>query len=103
MTPARDEYLSTDVLTASPQKLQLMLIDAAIRAGDIDTAWINGYVPQLDDRLNHELGSSFLPAVFILSPDGKLIARDVPVNEAGRILSQFLEGPRQPSTNPLPQ
>ena len=68
-----------------------------------DSAWINGYVPQLDDRLNHELGSSFLPAVFILSPDGKLIARDVPVNEAGRILSQFLEGPRQPSTNPLPQ
>jgi flagellar secretion chaperone FliS len=33
MNPAaRDEYLSTEVLTASPQKLQLMLIDAAIRA-----------------------------------------------------------------------
>lgn len=32
MAPARDEYLSTEVLTASPQKLQLMLIDAAIRA-----------------------------------------------------------------------
>ncbi len=33
MSPAaRDEYLSTEVLTASPHKLQLMLIDAAIRA-----------------------------------------------------------------------
>jgi flagellar protein FliS len=33
MNPApREEYLSTEVLTASPQKLQLMLIDAAIRA-----------------------------------------------------------------------
>lgn len=33
MNPAaRDEYLATEVLTASPQKLQLMLIDAAIRA-----------------------------------------------------------------------
>ncbi|HEX4000453.1 MAG TPA: flagellar export chaperone FliS [Pirellulales bacterium] len=33
MTPAaNDEYLSTEVLTASPQKLQLMLIDAAIRS-----------------------------------------------------------------------
>ena len=33
MNPAaRDEYLSTEVLTASPQKLQLMLIDSAIRA-----------------------------------------------------------------------
>lgn len=32
MNPARDEYLATEVLTASPQKLQLMLIDGAIRA-----------------------------------------------------------------------
>jgi len=29
---ARDNYLSTEVMTASPQKLQLMMIDAAIRA-----------------------------------------------------------------------
>jgi flagellar protein FliS len=32
-TLARDEYLVTEVMTATPQKLQLMLIDAAIRFG----------------------------------------------------------------------
>ncbi|MEZ6070697.1 MAG: flagellar export chaperone FliS [Pirellulales bacterium] len=30
----RENYLMTDVMTATPQKLQLMLIDAAIRAGE---------------------------------------------------------------------
>ena len=30
---ARESYLSTEVMTAPPQKLQLMLIDAAIRHG----------------------------------------------------------------------
>jgi flagellar protein FliS len=30
-THARDAYLQTEVMTATPQKLQLMLIDAAIR------------------------------------------------------------------------
>ena len=30
---ARDEYLTTDVLTAAPQKLQLLLIEGAIRFG----------------------------------------------------------------------
>ena len=41
MNPAaRDEYLATEVLTASPQKLQLMLIDAAIRAaGQAQSLW----------------------------------------------------------------
>ncbi len=34
MNPApRDEYLATEVLTATPQKLQLMLIEGAIRFG----------------------------------------------------------------------
>jgi flagellar protein FliS len=34
MNPAaRDEYLTTEVLTAAPQKLQLLLIDGAIRFG----------------------------------------------------------------------
>ena len=34
MNPAaRDEYLTTDVLTAAPQKLQLLLIEGAIRFG----------------------------------------------------------------------
>lgn len=32
MESARDEYLVTQVMTATPQKLQLMLIDAAIRS-----------------------------------------------------------------------
>jgi len=30
--PARDAYLTTQVMTATPQKLQLMLIEAALRA-----------------------------------------------------------------------
>jgi flagellar protein FliS len=30
----RENYLMTDVMTATPQKLQLMLIEAAIRAGE---------------------------------------------------------------------
>jgi len=41
MNPAAsNEYLSTEVMTASPQKLQLMLIDAAIRsAGRAQSLW----------------------------------------------------------------
>ena len=30
---AREQYLTTQVMTATPQKLQLMLIEAAIRSG----------------------------------------------------------------------
>ena len=33
-SPATDRYLETEVLTATPQKLQLMLIDAAIRSAE---------------------------------------------------------------------
>ena len=33
ISAARDEYLTTEVLTAAPQKLQLMLVEAAIRFG----------------------------------------------------------------------
>ena len=37
---ARDNYLQTEVLTATPQKLQLMLIEAAIRfAGQAREHW----------------------------------------------------------------
>src|SRR5688500_7184359 len=32
-TSARDNYLVTEVMTATPQKLQLMLIEAALRFG----------------------------------------------------------------------
>jgi flagellar protein FliS len=31
----RENYIMTDVMTATPQKLQLMLIEAAIRAGEL--------------------------------------------------------------------
>jgi flagellar protein FliS len=33
MIPARQSYLATDVFTAAPQKLQLMLIEGALRFG----------------------------------------------------------------------
>ncbi len=33
-TSAREEYLTTEVMTATPQKLQLMLIEAAIRSAE---------------------------------------------------------------------
>lgn len=33
MTSPKDTYLETEVMTAAPQKLQLMLIEAAIRQG----------------------------------------------------------------------
>jgi flagellar protein FliS len=40
---ARDEYLTTEVLTAAPQKLRLMLIEAALRFGRrAQTQWQNG-------------------------------------------------------------
>jgi len=39
-TSARNAYLTTQVMTATPQKLQLMLIDAAIRAAErTQTCW----------------------------------------------------------------
>ena len=41
MTPAaRDEYLATEVMTAAPQKLQLLLVEAAIRfARQAESHW----------------------------------------------------------------
>jgi RNA polymerase sigma factor (sigma-70 family) len=65
--------------------------------------WINGYIPQLDDLLNDQLGGNIRPGIFILSPDGKLLARDVPVKEAAQTLTQFLQASTQPSTNPSPR
>ncbi len=60
--------------------------------------WINGYTPQLDDMLSYDLGSSVRPGVFILGPDGKLLARDVPIKDAAQILARFLQASTQPST-----
>ena len=34
MVPTRGDYLYTEVMTATPQKLQLMLIEAALRCAD---------------------------------------------------------------------
>ena len=66
---ARDNYLETEVLTATPQKLRLMLIEAAIRfteqtrqlwrAGDVDKSFdtvirAQQVVTELMSSLNHE-------------------------------------------------
>jgi len=42
-TSTRENYLVTEVMTATPQKLQLMLIEAAIRFGhQAETLWQEG-------------------------------------------------------------
>jgi len=73
---ARDSYLSTEVLTATPQKLHLMLIEAAIRfsqrarqlweAGDDAAASASliraqNVVSQLIAGLNYESGDEIVP------------------------------------------
>jgi flagellar secretion chaperone FliS len=51
---ARDEYLTTEVLTAAPQKLRLMLIEAALRFGwRADARWKNGENEAALDDLIH--------------------------------------------------
>jgi flagellar secretion chaperone FliS len=51
---ARDEYLTTEVLTAAPQKLRLMLIEAALRFGRRAQAhWTNGQNEAALDDLIH--------------------------------------------------
>jgi flagellar secretion chaperone FliS len=54
MNAARDEYLATEVLTAAPQKLRLMLIEAALRFGRrADAHWKNGqHEAALDDLIH---------------------------------------------------
>jgi flagellar protein FliS len=51
-TSARDEYLQTEVNTATPQKLQLMLIEAAIRfASQALLHWQRGQDEQAGEAL----------------------------------------------------
>jgi flagellar protein FliS len=51
---ARENYLVTDVMTATPQKLQLMLIEAAIRsARRAREKWAAGDDPQASEALIH--------------------------------------------------
>ena len=49
---AKDDYLTTEVLTAAPQKLQLMLLDAAIRlANKTREHWRQGQEEQAGEAL----------------------------------------------------
>jgi flagellar protein FliS len=51
---ATDRYLQTEVLTASPQKLQLMLLDAAIRSAERAGRHLDaGKVDEAHDALVH--------------------------------------------------
>lgn len=50
---ARETYLNTQVMTATPQKLQLMLIDGAIRfANQTITLWQDGDIENATESLN---------------------------------------------------
>jgi flagellar protein FliS len=53
MSPApREEYLTTQVMTAAPQKLQLMLIEAAIQAArHAQTEWQIGWNQEVSAAL----------------------------------------------------
>ena len=53
---ARDAYLTTQVLTATPQKLHLMLIDGALRSANQGRqAWEQGQEEAAGDALTHSL------------------------------------------------
>ena len=63
---ARDAYLTTQVMTATPQKLQLMLIDAAIRsAQQAGRHWQAGNEDAAGEALQHaqEVVSEMLASV----------------------------------------
>lgn len=64
--PARDAYLTTQVMTATPQKLQLLLIDAALRsAQQAQRHWSEGNDQAADEMLAHatEVVSELLASV----------------------------------------
>jgi flagellar protein FliS len=51
---ARQNYLETEILTATPQKLQLMLIDAAIRSGrKAAKCWEDGKDGEASEAIIH--------------------------------------------------
>jgi flagellar protein FliS len=55
-TPARDAYLTTQVMTATPQKLQLLLIDAALRSAQLGQRhWAEGNDDAACDSLAHAI------------------------------------------------
>ena len=54
-TSPRDNYLQTEVMTAAPQKLQLMLIEAAIRQGKQALNLWQQADAETDDRIGDTL------------------------------------------------
>jgi flagellar protein FliS len=73
MTPsARDAYLETQVMTATPQQLQLLLIDAAIRSAQLGQKhWETGNDEAAGDALLHaqEVLSELMASVGVAKSD----------------------------------
>lgn len=105
---ARDNYLQTEVMTATPQKLQYMLIDAAIRniqrgkhlrnEGHQEEACealirAQGIITQILTGLNHEAGAeltrkvaSIYMFVFRALNEAQLSGDDAKLDECVRVL-----------------
>lgn len=67
---ARETYLTNEVLTATPQRLQLLLIDGAIRfARQAEAYWIDGQDREADEALtrSEQIVTELLCG---LNPDG---------------------------------
>jgi flagellar protein FliS len=76
-TAARDTYLMTQVMTAAPQKLQLMLIDGAIRfANQVRSHWQSGENEQAFEALVRcrQVVTELIAGV---KPDGSDLTRKV--------------------------
>jgi flagellar secretion chaperone FliS len=84
MSPAaNDEYLTTEVMTASPQKLQLMLIDAAIRAANrAQSLWTRERTYEVSRAIRH-CQSIVAQILAGLAPnhESPLVQRIIPVYE----------------------
>jgi flagellar protein FliS len=114
---SRDSYLATEVLTATPQKLHLMLVEAAIRfaqrgrrqwqAGDDAAACeslvrAQNIVSQLMSGLNYDSGCEVVPRlaaiyqfVFRTLLDGNLRRSEQKIDDAIRVLEAERETWRQ--------
>ncbi|MGA2441156.1 MAG: sigma-70 family RNA polymerase sigma factor [Tepidisphaeraceae bacterium] len=60
--------------------------------------WMNGYIGQMDRAMKFQLLLRDRPAIFIVGPDGKLLARDVSAKDAAKTLRHFLAPTTIPST-----
>jgi flagellar secretion chaperone FliS len=84
MSPAaNDEYLSTEVMTASPQKLQLMLIDAAIRAANrAQSLWTRERTYEVSRAIRHcQAIVTQILAGLAPNHESPLVQRIIPVYE----------------------